>query len=128
MAAIFRVLSPYAEAVKKLSDKLESLKKAQETLLNEVKDIQADSFLVSSVDNLVLDIYTIVGKYPKYQIVKKKIKAMDENKYCLETTSLSTGPIITVHPKNMCFEDYEEAVNKVLQLIQEKTSKTTRKK
>lgn len=147
IVAIFRTLYPFAEAAKKVSGKLETLEKAQETLQNKVEVIQGNSLPITPDAGLRLTnniygassmatsnnedidkVYVVVGKYPKYQVVKKLIKAEDENNYCLEDISLSTGPILSMHPKNMCFGKYEEAFNKVLQLIQEKSSKNYIKK
>ncbi|MCM1260680.1 MAG: hypothetical protein NC222_06985 [Staphylococcus sp.] len=65
-------------------------------------------------------VYVLTGEYPNYSISKKNKVIEDDFNYCLKEINTN---IISLWPKYKCFDTYEEANNKVLELIQKEANK-----
>lgn len=67
--------------------------------------------------------YVVTGEYPNLAISAKYIEAEDEFNFCFSESDTDN---LSLHPKDRCFDTYEQANNKVIELIQKATS--TKKK
>lgn len=119
--------------IEKLNDKIEEMNKeikdikshqeADECKLINYKHLYIDSSLsntisaTSKADDIV---YVLTGEYPNYSISEKKKMVEDDFNYCLKEKDTNN---ISLWSKDKCFKTYEEANNKVLELIQKATNK-----
>lgn len=95
----------------KLNDKL---------LTNDPYRAKMNCSSVLGINYGLLNIYVVTGEYPNYSIDKKEVITKDDFNYCLKEKETNN---ISLWPKNKCFKTYEEANNKVLELIQKETNK-----
>lgn len=135
VSRICKILYPYMESVNTRLEKLEDKKSQQEAKL--VVDNSAGKLklndpygygdlrwnaITGTISTFKNNnhIYVITGEYPNYLINKKEIVTNDEFNYCLRELDTNN---ISMWPSNKCFKSYEEANNKLLDLIQKETNK-----
>lgn len=106
-----------------ISSKPEADALCMKLILEEFKNYVSHS-IFKALDNQIWpkadeghpSIYVITGEYPHIQIDTKYIVEEDEFNYCLREKDTNN---ISLYPKTKCFDNYENAMNKVLELIQE---------
>lgn len=59
--------------------------------------------------------YVVTGEYPNLSISAKYVEAEDEFNFCFSEQDTDN---LSLHPKDRCFDTYEQANNKVIELIQ----------
>lgn len=123
--------------IEKLNDKIEEMNKEIKDIkshqkVDECKLINAEHFSINNnlrytIDNTISDtlknydiVYVLTGEYPNYSISEKKKMVEDDFNYCLKEKDTNN---ISLWSKDKCFKTYEEANNKVLELIQKETNK-----
>lgn len=123
---LYKILYPYMESVNTRLEKLEDKISQQEAKLVvynsacKINDPYGCYGFITNTDSDFNHIYVITGEYPNYQISEKRIETEDEFNYCLKNKESNN---INIYPKTKCFKSYEEANNKVLDLIQKETNK-----
>ena len=78
-----------------------------------------------SADENTDHFFCVVGEYPNIRIVKKVYVAEDAYCYCLRNTDSNN---IDLYQKDSVFKTYEEANNKVLELLQKPHCTCAKKK
>lgn len=129
---LYKILYPYMESVNTRLEKLE-VKNFQQEVKVVVDKANGKLKLndpcglanlccqtITNTDSDFNYIYVITGEYPNYSIDKKEIVTSDEFNYCLRELDTNN---ISMWPVNKCFKSYEEANNKLLDLIQKETNK-----